>query len=335
MEKILEVIQSLALNKSDRRLNVINVEIQSLEAGKLILSGRVLDQNDLVQIIEALLRKFKDLDVDTSKVEVLRKSTNQILTVGTNLTSLHNATSFQSEMSSQMVFGNTVEILLEQENWVFGRQLDGYLGWTYKPYLTDSESAGATHIVLSPALSLYKSPDANSPVLTRVFCGSQVTLKAVNGNWAQISANVTGWTELSNLRALADIPTQPDMQRNQILIDAPRMIGVPYLWGGISGNGIDCSGFSRLVHRWAGVDIPRDADMQSAQCKEVVAPFKPGDLCFFGEASTARRITHVGISLGGWNIIHSSRSRNGVYLDNIQENPFLQSIFVHAGTFLE
>ena len=112
------------------------------------------------------------------------------------------------------------------------------------------------------------------------------------------------------------------------------MIGVPYLWGGTSGNGIDCSGFARLLHRWVGIEISRDADMQSAQCKHVEPPFQPGDLLFFGEGESNRRITHVGISMGGWKMLHSSRSRNGVYLDNVRENESLRSIFAHAGTFM-
>ena len=112
------------------------------------------------------------------------------------------------------------------------------------------------------------------------------------------------------------------------------MIGIPYLWGGTSGNGIDCSGFARLLHRWVGVEIPRDADMQCDAAKPVESPYEVGDLFFFGEGESKRDITHVGISLGGWKMIHSSRTRNGVDVDNIQEAKSLKDIFVSAGSFL-
>ena len=112
------------------------------------------------------------------------------------------------------------------------------------------------------------------------------------------------------------------------------MIGVPYLWGGISGNGIDCSGFARLLHRWVGVKIPRDADMQNAAARPVGPPFEVGDLIFFAESGSQRKVTHVGISLGGWQMIHSSRSNNGVYIDNVQERESLRQMFVSAGSFL-
>jgi cell wall-associated NlpC family hydrolase len=116
--------------------------------------------------------------------------------------------------------------------------------------------------------------------------------------------------------------------------DFQRMIGVPYLWGGTSGNGIDCSGFARLLHRWVGVDIPRDADMQHAAAKSVEPPYEIGDLFFFAESDSNRKITHVGVSLGGWNMVHSSRTRNGVYVDDLQKRKDLMDIFVSAGSFL-
>jgi cell wall-associated NlpC family hydrolase len=112
------------------------------------------------------------------------------------------------------------------------------------------------------------------------------------------------------------------------------MIGVPYLWGGTSGNGIDCSGFARLLHKWAGVDIPRDADMQHAVAVPAEPPFETGDLLFFRESGGQRRITHVGVSLGGWSMIHASRGNNGVYVDDVQGHATLKQNFVSAGSFL-
>jgi cell wall-associated NlpC family hydrolase len=84
----------------------------------------------------------------------------------------------------------------------------------------------------------------------------------------------------------------------------------------------------------AGLVIPRDADMQKEAGRKAKYPFEPGDLVFFGDEDDLSRITHVGISLGEWNIIHSSRTRNGVYTDNIQLVPHLRETFAGGCSFL-
>jgi cell wall-associated NlpC family hydrolase len=116
--------------------------------------------------------------------------------------------------------------------------------------------------------------------------------------------------------------------------DSVRYIGVPYNWGGITTYGFDCSGYVRLLHKLSGILIPRDADMQFTAGKPIEPPFQPGDLLFFGSASGHRSISHVGMSTGGWNIIHSSRPNNGVYEDNVETTSWLNDIFVGARTFL-
>jgi cell wall-associated NlpC family hydrolase len=102
----------------------------------------------------------------------------------------------------------------------------------------------------------------------------------------------------------------------------------------MSGNGIVCSGFARRLHRWIGLEIPRDADMQLAAGRPVEPPLVTGDLLFFGEGDSQPRITHVGLSLGGWKMVHSSRGNNGVYVDDLQDKKALMDIYISAGSYL-
>ncbi|MBV5331988.1 C40 family peptidase, partial [bacterium] len=101
-------------------------------------------------------------------------------------------------------------------------------------------------------------------MLTRVLSGTDITAQKINGDWTNIIANKTGWIPSSALRAVKDIPQAIEERRISLVHDSARMMGIPYLWGGTSGNGIDCSGLARLLHRWIGIEIPRDADMQAA-----------------------------------------------------------------------
>ena len=314
----------------DHRISVFEVEITALDNKTLTLSGRVLHQTQ----VDDLHRFFPNLRLDTASIIILDRSGLPRLRVATNLTGLYEKPTFSMPLSSELCFGTELEILEEKNRWVFTRQKDGYLGWAYKPYLSEEVNRTSTHHITAPVIELRADPDLNSEILTRVVSGTGVIAQKISGEWTNILANKTGWIPSSTLRAVKDIPQTIEARRTSLLKDSTRMIGIPYLWGGTSGNGIDCSGFTRLLHRWIGIEIPRDADMQSAEAKRVEPPFEIGDLIFFGEGDGDNRVTHVGISLGGWKIIHSSRTRNGVYVDDVQAEEFLREIYMHAGSFL-
>lgn len=329
MENIQSTLDMLA-SQSDRRTSVFDIEIVRLQNTSLTLSGRLLDESQL----EVLARYFSKWKLDTGSIRILHRGILPRIHVATNLTGLYEKPTFAMPLSSELYFGTELEILDGEGNWVFSRQMDGYLGWAYKAYLADGPPAQATHLVLAPSCELRAEPDAGSEILTRVVSGTAVAVEETRGEWARITASKTGWMPLSFLRAMNSLPKSPEEQRRILIEDSARMIGVPYLWGGVSGNGIDCSGLARLLHRWLGIDIARDADMQHATAKAVEPPFEAGDLLFFRESKSERQITHVGVSLGSWRMIHASRGRNGVYLDDVQERESLKQIFVGAGSFL-
>jgi hypothetical protein len=321
MENIQSTLDLLA-SQNDQRTSVFDIEIVRLQNSSLTLSGRLLNESQL----EALSRQFSDWKLDIGSIRILHRGDLTRMHVATNLMGLYEKPTYGMPLSSELYYGIDVEILDEQGKWVFTRQKDGYLGWAYKGYLTEGYASATTHLVLVPSYELRAQPDVDSEIVTRLVSGTGVCVEETRGEWAKVTANTTGWMPLSLLRAIEDIPTTIEERRKAIIEDSARMIGVPYLWGGISGNGIDC--------RWVGVEIPRDADMQHAMARPVEPPFEVGDLLFFRESGSERQITHVGISLGGWTMVHSSRGRNGVYIDDVQDRESLRQIFVSAGSFL-
>jgi len=328
MENIQTTLDKLA-SQTDRRVSVFDIEILRLRNKSLTLSGRLLDETQL----ETLSRHFSNWKLDTASIRILRKGDLPRMYVTTNLTGLYEKPSFGLRLS-ELCYGTELEILDERGEWVFTRQKDGYLGWAYKQYLIEGYAAKATHLVLVASYGLRAQPDRESEIVTRVLGGTGIQVEEIRGEWAKIVANRTGWMPLSFLREMNAFPTALEAKRNALVSDSARMIGVPYLWGGTSGNGINSSGLVRLLHHWIGMIIPRDADMQHVAAKPVEPPFEAGDLLFFSESESQGRITHVGISLGGWTIIHSSRDRNGVYIDDVQERESLKENFVSAGSFL-
>lgn len=316
--------------KTDKRTSIFDVQVHRIQNNQITLGGRLLDASQL----DDLRRLLPNLKLDTTLVRILSRESRQQVHVATNLTGLYEKPTFGMPLSSELCYGTALEVLDEENRWVLTRQRDGYLGWAYRAYLDEGIAPEASHLVLGPAVALHMEPDETTPIVTRVVSGTSVIVEESRGTWSRISANKTGWIRSAHLRAFSDLPRPVEEKRKTLMEDSQRMIGVPYLWGGCSGNGIDCSGFARLLHRWVGVNLPRDADMQYSAAKPVEPPFEVGDLLFFAEKDSSRKITHVGVSLGGWKMIHSSRGNNGVYIDDVQGRVSLKEIHVGTGSFL-
>src|SRR3954453_23177264 len=98
-------------------------------------------------------------------------------TVATNLTDLHREPSFLSELLTQVLNGRALEVLEERDRWCYVRQPeDGYLGWVYKPYLTDESLVRATHVVTAASPAVYAEKSNPPEALTRLLAGSRVEL---------------------------------------------------------------------------------------------------------------------------------------------------------------
>ena len=336
LEKVQAVIAEVAGKFGDSRVDYFVVSAEITPTQTIKISGTVLDAETRDYLITQLTAHFPETQFAFA-VTILRHPAVKTMTVTTNLASVQREPSRRMETITQLVNGQQVEVLREDGEWVFTRQPDGYLGWVLKAYLAIIAPLEPTHIVTEPIGLLRVAPTAAAELVSRVLGGTCVSVVATDADWVQLvlAGEQAGWLPAANLRALASLPEDQVGRRAQIAQDAPRLVGVPYRWGGCSAMGIDCSGFAQLLHKWVGVTIPRDADMQFAAGEGVADDFAVGDLLFFGRKTTSKRtVTHVAVSLGGWKIIHSSGSLNGVYVDDVQSNQWLRENFLGARSFV-
>jgi hypothetical protein len=352
-EQVQPILDALRSRHNDRRLHVFDVRIGRAADGVVELAGRVLERENLNALRRELAVKLPAVRVDDSAVAVLEREPRTMRVVATNLTDLHVEPSFLSEMLTQVTNGTELEILEDREKWCFVRQRDGYMGWAYTAF---QEPAPATPVKFTHVVAMHSAhvhatarPRGGAEPLTRLPGGTFVraadprdadaAIGNINDNiWIKIQpvgARLPGgYVLLQELRPLSWLPLPAGSARGAMIWDARHLIGVYYLWGGCTGWGIDCSGLAQLVHKLNGYAIPRDCDLQFAAGKAVEPPFRAGDLLYFhNEART--KVGHVGIATGdGWRIIHSSRSRNGVYEEDVQVNENLRASYAGARTFL-
>ncbi len=335
-EQIKQAVVDATAPFADKRIHICQIEVTAVGDGRITLTGMVLDEVTLTAVLSHLAAACPDYALEASAVTIVRQPERAKLTVCTTITGLHNSPGFLSEPGSYLLNGMLLEPLREDGRWLFVRQEDGYLGWAYAPYLGEAPLTTPTHLVCEPVALLRQEPDEQASIENRVLAGTAVAVTQQQNGWQHITlAGLPGgWLPAHHLRPLADLPQTAVAQHAQLIADAPRFTGVPYLWAGVSGYGIDCSGYVQLLYRLAGVTLPRDADMMFAAGQPVEPPYQPGDLFFFGSESGHRHISHVGMSLGGWQMIHSSRSRNGVFVDEVTAVPHLRDTFAGARSFL-
>ena len=210
----------------------------------------------------------------------------------------------QSEQVSQILFGETFEILEEKGVWYkVLTSLDNYEGWIDIKLATEiSESTfslinqSPKHITKDIVTILFKNKET-APIL--IPAGS--TIPSYNYETKSFFIGENIYKVNTNISE-----TSSNELRKNIINSAIQFLNSPYLWGGKTNFGIDCSGFSQVVLKINGINIPRDASQQVniGNTVNIIHDVKPGDLAFFDNDDG--NIIHVGIFIDENRIIHAS-----------------------------
>jgi gamma-D-glutamyl-L-lysine dipeptidyl-peptidase len=282
---------------------------------------------------------------------VFAKNTTQIVVVP--VTNMYSHPSDQSDVVSQAIYGSNVTLLTARGEWCRIQTADHYRGWVPSRHLRLVQSGagyattGVVVQVESLFANLYREPDVtrHKPVLTIPFESRLEVIpdekdekdhEEENSKKAATPAKEVKPTPEGWLRVRLPGKTAAWIQSADVVLDpkplsipesielAKQFLGLPYLWGGSSSFGFDCSGFTQMLLRARGFTMPRDADQQAAWTGLISVDRKdlqPGDLLFFG--SSPHSITHTGMYLGEGHFIQATTNGHPVIqISRLDDEPW-------------
>lgn len=224
--------------------------------------------------------------------------------------------SHRSEMVSQLLFGEKAAVLEEKGEWLKIRTFfDDYTGWVERHAVTDpGKQSARDSIVLKEPLT----PTGIDHQLSYLPAGAEIPVPDENGNFSLAG-------HLFQLKA------ELNEENGSLTQTALKFLHAPYLWGGRTVFGIDCSGFIQLIFKVHGVKLPRDAAEQAAAGKEVGSTDEvmENDLVFF--SNKEGKINHVGMYLGSGQVIHASKQVRIDHLD--QKGLYNESLGQYTHSF--
>lgn len=236
---------------------------------------------------------------------------------------------YESPLETQELMGTVVEIVGEKSYWREVVTPQPYRAWCTDQGLVEMNQEELEAYLAAPKVMfmqlyghIYAGPSFKSATLCDLVGGDIMRYAGRKGKWTKVMlpSGKTGYVpskELKEHKGFMSIAigegnseTISPETTEAIIAEAEKLVGVPYLWGGMSAKGVDCSGLVRISHIMNGILLPRNASQQ-IKCGDRVEldQLQRGDLVFFGTPATGEkpmRVTHVGIYLGDGRIIHSS-----------------------------
>jgi cell wall-associated NlpC family hydrolase len=257
---------------------------------------------------------------------------------------MYSAPDADKDVVSQATLGQVVAVIETKDAFARIETPDHYPGWIRRAALAEYPDASAPRYaargpvveVTSLMANVYREPDVTTarpkvqaPLATRL----EVSGPGPSDRWipVRLPSGDAGYVQSGDVRPADAAEPRARGDGTALVATARRFLGVPYLWGGMTAHGIDCSGLASRVYHANGIVIPRDADQQFEVPGAVAVErgsLQAGDLLFFGP--DAKRITHVGLYLGDGRFINATTYQTPVVREDRLDDPHWSSLYQGA-----
>jgi cell wall-associated NlpC family hydrolase len=334
----------------DKRVAIYDIEVD-YDNDKIIVSG----ETDSKIGYQKLLDSLKSLDIDfLNKIRVLPDTVigNEMYAIGNNsVLNIRSEPKHSAELGTQGLLGMPLKVLDKNGDFYRIQTPDGYISWVDKGGIYrmnkgefDNWSNSKKIIYTSQAGFVYDSIVTTNGIISDITLGGILKYISENRNTYEVEYpdKRKGFVKKDEANILTEWLANTTASQESIEKTAKSMLGFPYLWGGTSSKGMDCSGFTKMTYLLNGFVIPRDASQQINVGKIVdsdldFSDLQKGDLLFFGTKATEdkkQRVVHVGIWLGNdkmefihssGNVHISSMDENNALFDEMNKNRYLGS----------
>lgn len=335
----------------DNRVAIYDVEVDYYNNNKIIVSG----ETDSKIGYQKLLDSLKSLDIDfVNKIRVLPDTVigSKMYAIGNNsVLNIRSEPKHSAELGTQGLLGMPLKVLDRNGDFYRIQTPDGYISWVDKGGIYrmnkdefDNWSNSKKIIYTNITGFVYKNNTTTNNIISDVALGGVLKYISENRNTYEVEYpdKRKGFVMKDEAKVLSEWLANTTETQESIEKTAKSMLGFPYLWGGTSSKGMDCSGFTKMTYLLSGFIIPRDASQQinAGEIVDVNLDFsdlQKGDLLFFGTKATVnkkQRVVHVGIWLGNdkmefihasGNVHISSMDENNALFDEMNKNRYLGS----------